>query len=238
MNASHPTRTVNKKRIRKAVGFPGIQSSFQHELMKIQRDTQEETLMQVSEELHDNIGQLLALTKVYLGIAERTLPDPQHILKTANSTLSKATRDLRLLSRSLNKEWLSQFNMIENLHAEVDRINGAGILCAKFTSSVNQLTLSAELQVDVFRIIQESIQNIIKHANARNIDIRITQDTHLEIAIVDDGVGCNLHESKNDGIGIMNMKRRTAMLGGNINWQSQLGQGTEVRVEIPFPDKK
>ena len=95
MNASHPTRTVNKKRIRKAVGFPGIQSSFQHELMKIQRDTQEETLMQVSEELHDNIGQLLALTKVYLGIAERTLPDPQHILKTANSTLSKATRDLR-----------------------------------------------------------------------------------------------------------------------------------------------
>ena len=113
-----------------------LQNSFQQEILKTQLETQEDTFYQVGEEIHDNIGQLLSSTKMLLGLTERSLPSIPDPLRTAQETLGKAISELRALSKSLNKEWLHQFNVIQNLETEIERINSSHVLKLELQSNV------------------------------------------------------------------------------------------------------
>lgn len=215
-----------------------LQSSFQSEILKTQLETQEETFFQIGEEIHDNIGQLLSSTKMLMGLTERSLaaiPDP---FKTAQETLGKAIVELRALSKSLNKEWLHQFNLVQNLETEIERINTAHIIQIQLYSSVKLLPLAPESQVMLFRIIQEAIHNSLKHANAKTIRITIDVNDLIMVSIADDGSGFVSGESAYRGVGIINMKHRTLLLGGNIQWQQRDGGGTEVRIFLPIQNNE
>lgn len=211
-----------------------LQNSFQREILKTQLETQEHTFNQIGEEIHDNIGQLLSSTKMLLGITERSLslvPDP---LKTAQETLGKALFELRALSKSLNKDWLHQFNLIENLQTEIERINIAQILRIELHTSVRTLPLAPEAQVMLFRIIQEAIQNSLKHAYARIIHISISSEKVIKITVVDDGVGFQPKNGEFSGVGIINMKNRMRLLAGVISWKPRDEGGTEVQMFLPI----
>jgi signal transduction histidine kinase len=210
-----------------------LQNSFQQEILKTQLETQEDTFYQVGEEIHDNIGQLLSSTKMLLGLTERSLPSIPDPLRTAQETLGKAISELRALSKSLNKEWLHQFNVIQNLETEIERINSAHVLKLELQSNVKLLALSPEGQVMFFRIIQEAVHNSIKHANAKTINITIDQGELIKVSIIDDGSGINESVHDSEGVGIINMKHRTSLLGGSIEWLPGENSGTEVRIQLP-----
>jgi signal transduction histidine kinase len=187
-----------------------LQNSFQREILKTQLETQEETFHQIGEEIHDNIGQLLSSTKMLLGLTERSLssvPDP---LRTAQETLGKAIGELRAL-----------------------RINSAHVLRLDLSTNVKQLPLSPEGQVMLFRIIQEALHNSIKHANAKTIRISIEVNSAIKVGITDDGSGIQNASQEFHGVGIINMKHRTILLGGTIEWRSAKDSGTEVHIELP-----
>ena len=210
-----------------------LQNSFQQEILKTQLETQEETFHQIGEEIHDNIGQLLSSTKMMLGLTERSLPSIPDPLKTAQETLGKAISELRSLSRSLNKEWLHQFNVIQNLETEIDRINSAHVLKLELDTTAKLLSLSPEGQVMLFRIIQEALNNSIKHANAKTIRITIEQNQNIKVKIIDDGTGIQNNQENSLGVGMINMKHRTSLLGGTIEWLPAENSGTEVRIQLP-----
>jgi signal transduction histidine kinase len=213
-----------------------LQSNFQKELLKTQLETQEETFHQISEELHDNIGQLLSSTRMLLGITERSLSHVPDTLRTADQTLAKAIQDLRMLSKSLNKEWLHQFNVIQNLEAEIERINSAQVIQIELRNNVKILPLPPESQVMLFRIIQEALQNCIRHSNAENALINISSGDFINISINDNGSGFTDAEA-NKGVGLMNMKHRTKLLGGAIEWKQGKDKGTEVSIVIPVQNE-
>jgi signal transduction histidine kinase len=96
--------------------------------------------------LHDNIGQLLSTTKLLLGMAVMELKNVPDTLKTAEQTVAKAIQDLRLLSKSLDKEWLHQFNLIEYLEAEKERINRERKVEVNFVSEYATLPMEPEAQ--------------------------------------------------------------------------------------------
>lgn len=205
---------------------------FEKQLMQSQLETREETFYQLGEELHDNIGQLLNSTKLLIGVSQRTIPNPPDTLITANETLGKAIQELRSLSKSLNKEWLEQFNFIENLEAEVARINSARSLQLHL-SHPGSLHLQADKQIILFRIVQEILQNAMKHARAKNINITVKESgTSLTITIKDDGSGFKETASAK-GVGLLNIKHRTHLLDGTVQWQSFIGSGTAVIIQIP-----
>jgi len=211
-----------------------LRDSFQQEILKTQLETQEETFYQIGEEIHDNIGQLLSSTKMLLGTAERSLiyvPDP---LKTAQETLAKAIGELRALSRSLNREWLHQFNLIENLENEVARANSAHIVQIQLHSSVKSLPLAPEAQVMLFRIIQEAMNNCIKHANATHVGINIELSELISVTIIDDGTGFQVGKHGQRGVGILNMQHRTSLLKGSIAWKTGESGGTEITITLPI----
>ncbi len=228
-------RMYNEKKRRHLEEKERMNIEFEKQLIQSQLETREETMSQVGEELHDNIGQLLNSTKLLIGVAQRSLESPPETLVTANDTLSKAIQELRSLSKSLNKEWLEQFSFIDNLKTEVSRINAALLLQLHFRGP-SSLPLAASGQIILFRIVQEVLQNALKHARAKNIFIDITGElTSISITINDDGIGWEEGPEKN-GVGMINIRHRTGLLGGTVSWQSSPGMGTRVSIQLPVKD--
>ena len=210
-----------------------MEADFEKQLLQSQLETQEETLNQLSTEIHDNVGQLLNSTKLLIGITQRTLSEYPDTLSMADETLGKAIQELRSLSKSLNREWLQQFNFIENLEAEITRINAAKNLQIHFTSP-DILSLKADQQIILFRIVQEILQNALKHSGAKNIVIKIKEDgLRLSISVSDDGNGFN-EAAVQKSVGILNIRHRSHLLGGNAQWQSAIGSGTRVIIQLPL----
>ena len=211
-----------------------LKDSFQQEILKTQLETQEETFYQIGEEIHDNIGQLLSSTKMLLGTAERSLTYVPEPLKTAQETLAKAIGELRGLSKSLNREWLHQFNLIENLENEIARANSAHIVQVQMHSNVKSLPLAPEAQVMLFRIIQEAVNNCIRHAKAAHIGINIDTTSLISVTVVDDGIGFEVARPGKRGVGILNMQHRTSLLKGSISWKARQNGGTEINIVLPI----
>jgi len=208
-----------------------MKREFNNALHQSVAEVQETTLRTVGEELHDNVGQLLSSTKMLLGLTERTFTKVPETFITANETLIKAIAELRSISKILNKEWLKQFSLSENLEAEVKRIRYSGNLQLNMDRS-EDIPANPEEQIILFRIVQEALNNVIKHANADNISITLTNGpANFVISIADDGKGFDV-EGKKDGVGVMNMKHRASLLGGQLEMKSS-PKGSEVAIKLP-----
>ena len=210
-----------------------LRKQYEQELLQSRLETQEYTFQQIGKELHDNLGQLLSTVRMLLGITERNLANPPETLCTANETLGKAIVELRSLSKSLDKEWLEQFNFYDNLAAEITRINSTGSIIRPEFSYTEDLLLKPEEQIVLFRIVQEAIQNAIRHAAMDVIIIRMAQQGELlSIMVIDNGKGFTA-ESMSMGMGLKNMNHRAAILGGTLTWNSIPGEGTTVHITLP-----
>ncbi len=207
-----------------------MKKAFEKTLLQSQVEVQEATFTVLAKELHDNVGQLLSSSKMLMGITQRNLVNIPETLTIAEETLGKAISELRSLSKSLDTQYLQQFDLIENLTTEIKRINSSLVLEIHFAHS-GKLTLTAEEQIILFRVIQEALQNAIKHAEAKNINIEIVSgQQHITITIADDGKG--FEPISSDGLGIRNMKYRTKSLGGSITWNNP-AKGSLITIQLP-----
>jgi signal transduction histidine kinase len=212
-----------------------MEAKYNQELLQAKLETQESSFHQISEELHDNIGQLLSSVRLMLSVYFKSVDQKPQTLVVADETLDKAISDLRNLSKSLNPEWLHQFSLLKNVQSEVDRLNAAGGIEVHFKPLLESLPLSPDAQLMLFRIVQEALQNSIKHSGARHIYIDLEeQESRLQVSIADDGVGISPYQQKTPGVGLLSMKHRISLLGGTISWQRQEPQGTEVFICLPI----
>lgn len=210
-----------------------LKKEFEQTLLLSQIEIQENTFATLSNELHDNICQLLVTTKTLISVTQMRLPAPLDTLTTAEETLGKTINELRSISRSLDKEWLRQFNFIENLTTEVNRINALQTLHIGLATPENIL-LPAEEQLILFRIVQEALQNAVKHSQAEHILIDISHSvSSLVVKITDNGRGFKEESLNSTGLGLKNMKQRTQLLGGTIEWTASPGDGSTVILKLP-----
>jgi signal transduction histidine kinase len=208
-----------------------LAEAFQQQLLQAQLEVQETTYSTLAKELHDNIGQLLSTAKMLLGLTERNLETPPDTLLTANATIGEAIQGIRGLSKSIDRDWLEQFNFIDNLQAEAARINVGKRVSVRIVHS-GTLFLTANAQIILFRMVQEVMQNAIKHGNPVAIVITVLGTDHqLDIKISDDGTGFDT-ETIQEGMGLTNLKYRARVIGGSIKWESAPGQGTEVSINV------
>ncbi|MFT3903236.1 MAG: ATP-binding protein [Niabella sp.] len=213
-----------------------LEEDFNSQLLQSQIEVQEHTFQQIGRELHDNVGQLLSTSRMLIGLTERNLKHPPDTLLTANQTIGEAIQELRSLSKSLDKEWLAQFNLIENLKREISRINAARQIEATLDGN-NHLNLSSSKQIILFRIVQEAIQNAVKHGHCHHIHIHFTnQDKQIGITIKDDGTGFD-EKKVVKGMGIFNIQQRTELLNGTISFESTELGGTQITLLIPESDE-
>jgi len=212
-----------------------MKPEFKNELLQIKLETQQYSIQQASREIHDNIGQLLSSTKMLMSVGFTELSTIPDALKTAEQTIGKAIQDLRFLSKSLNKEWLNKFDLIENLEAEKERVNAAGNVQVSFASEFEILPLQSEEQVMLFHLVQEILQNSIKHAAAKNITIQIkNKDNFFELGIKDDGKGFDAEALKKESPGLRNMEYRVQLLNGTMQWKSEENAGPGISILVPY----
>jgi signal transduction histidine kinase len=209
-----------------------LEDDFNHQILQSRIEVQEQTFQQIGKELHDNVGQLLSTTRMLIGLTERNLKDPPDTLLTANTTLGNAINEIRSLSKSLDKEWLDRFDFENNLKTEIARINLSNVINAALHCECD-MQLPAGKKIILFRIVQEAIQNAVKHSECRNLSISFfKRNGIINILIEDDGKG--FYENYvNEGLGLSNMQHRTILLHGNIKMDSATDKGTKIIIQIP-----
>lgn len=215
-----------------------IKTTHQNELLQSQLEIQEQTFQNISREIHDNIGQKLTLAKLQLN----TLRPSDHSLVTnINSSvemISQAISDLSDISRSLSSEIILSNGLIKALEFETSQLQKSGVYQISFAVTGNPVFMENNTELIIFRIVQEAISNVIKHAKASKISILLHYNsTYLSLCISDNGIGF-ISDNNTLGTGLQNMRKRALQLFGNLTIDSQYGTGTKIIIDIPLIESK
>ena len=215
-----------------------MEYQYQQTLLQTQLEIQEQTLKNISQEIHDNIGQALSLAKLNLNTMPPTNDEAlQQKILNSKELVSKAITDLRDLSRSLDTDYVQEMGLQRAIEYELEMIKKTGTVETSMIVEGAMFRLEKQKELILFRIVQETFNNILKHAGAKTINVNINYGNAFTLVIKDDGKGVNLdplHEGKNNnfGLGIRNMHSRAKLIGAEFNMNSVIGKGTEVEIVL------
>ncbi len=224
----HKRRTLHQKEM-----FD-LKTEYEQTIFKAQLEIQEQTFKNISQEIHDNIGQVLSLAKLNLNVIPKN--ESSEKIGLTEELLTKAISDLRDLSKSLSAEKIADTGIAIAFAQEMAIIEKAAKnIHTEFFYNDEPVLLSREHIIVTFRIIQELLQNIIKHAKADKIKLQLLgSENETTILLEDNGIGFDmtgLDETKT-GIGLKNIKQRCKLIGANFTLDSIPGNGTFVKIII------
>jgi len=209
--------------------------SKQREITDAVLRAQENERSSIGKELHDNLSQILSVTKMYIQMAKTSEKEREVYLDKAGDFILEVIQEIRKISKTLiipGIKIIGLFDNIKSLLNDMERIQSIKI---EFnTEDINENELDEKLQINIFRIIQEQLSNILKHSIATLVTISLTeQENEVVLLISDNGVGCNpLNEIK--GVGILNIRGRAELYGGTVGIVSEPGEGYELKVTLPL----
>ncbi|SRX55263.1 sensor histidine kinase [Aequorivita sp. CIP111184] len=204
--------------------------AFDRELAESQIEIREETLRNISWELHDNIGQLMTLAKIQAQMAQ----EKPELMAEVSQTIGTGLDELRALSKLINPEALKSLSLKEAVSLEIERFNRLKFIAAQLTINGTVVPIEVNTQIILFRILQEFFSNTIKHSKASTLKVVLNYTTE-ELAIIaeDNGVG---FEKSGDfmGIGLKNMKTRAQLINSILKIDSVKGKGTALHLKYKF----
>ena len=198
-------------------------------------ETQEKERSQLGLELHDNVNQVLTTIKLYNEMLLEGIGDQKDILNRSVRHLQSCINEIRSISKRLSAPTLGKISLDESIKELISSINLTNrVQIAYSIVGLEKCTVSQDLHLAVYRIIQEHLNNILKYANASIVSIELLQgNNNLLLSVVDDGVGFDINK-KSSGIGITNMRSRAEHMGGAFTLQSIPGKGTTLTVKFPL----
>lgn len=196
---------------------------------------QEKERNEIGRELHDNINQILATVKIYLGMVKENENVPENLLAECYDYVNYAMEEIRKLSHSLVPPSLGEIGLKEALQDLVEEINNTNKLKMHLVyKSQKETILDQEMELTLYRIVQEQINNILKHSQATNATISLQKDTTTVILnISDNGVGFDT-ATISKGIGLKNIHSRVEFYAGTINIISAPGKGCTLEIYVPY----
>ena len=203
---------------------------FQKTLNASILETQEQLLNSISQDLHDDAGQQLTVINFQLENLKLDINDNENKLEAVSTSVVQLANSLRKISHSLNPNWLENIGFINAIKSESNRISGnKGIeISTNINDDINP-KINHEIEIVIFRIFQETINNILKHAKASRIEINISTSPKLIIEIADNGKGFNADdEGFTDSMGLKNCKSRAKLINFDYQINSEIGRGTKV----------
>jgi len=208
---------------------------FEEEIIKSQLETQEQTLQNISWELHDNVGQLLSVAKLQLNILQPDLAENQKILVDETGKLiSKSLQELRTLSKLLNPEVVKNIGLEEAIQIEIDRFNRLNFIDAVFNIVGDSVAINQKDEIILFRILQEFLSNSVKHSKTSKLDISLTYTPkNLVIIAQDFGVGFDINNIKK-GSGLLNMKSRAKLINTEFTLKPVKNKGVSLTLTYPL----
>jgi two-component system, NarL family, sensor histidine kinase DevS len=201
-------------------------------------EAQELERRRLARELHDETGQ--ALTSILLGLKPLEEGLAEHPARAALAELREqvvsALQDVRRLAVELRPAVLDDFGLVPALERLTDSFAQQSEIRVDFHSALGKTRLPGEVETALYRVVQESLTNILKHADAHNISVSVARRASGVAAVIeDDGDGFDPRAAREDGVGLLGMRERLALLDGRLQVESRPGAGTTVVAEVPVP---
>ncbi len=203
-------------------------------------EAEEKERSRIAQELHDGLGQLLSTARLNVAsledaVTEVDKPDLERSLKI----IDEACVEVRNISHNMMPSALIRLGLIPAVTELVNNVNSAKGIKVDFENNVDS-SLGQSLDITIYRVIQEILNNMIKHAKANHINISIKKnDDDLAIIMTDNGIGFNTDElKKGKGLGWKNIFSRVSMLEGSIQLESELQKGTMVFINLKLKNGK
>ncbi len=216
-----------------------LRAQYEAEILTSSNEIQEQTMKDISRELHDNVGQMLTLVKIQLNNLSEESPENKRITDS-KEFLQTALTDIRSLSKTLNNDNVLAEGLPKAIAFVLARLEKTGIIKTQFKDNYQGQILDHKKEIIVFRIFQELIQNILKHAQAKNIEVNLEETAELlNLELIDDGIGFDFESKKSEkgfstGSGLGNLIHRAELLGGKLEFLkiNEKG-GTRSKLTIP-----
>jgi two-component system, NarL family, sensor kinase len=214
-----------------------MRATFDKQLLESKLEIQEQTFDMISQEIHDNVGQILSLAKVQLGIMEQKQSVEGELLGNVKESISLAMTELRDIAKSLNSERVQKLSLQESITQEIRRINRSGFIKIGADIQGTEKNIPDQHKLIAYRIVQEGFQNIIKHAGASEVKVTIRyMEDSMFITIQDNGIGFEPETAlkKRDGLGLQNILQRATLVGGKAEITSRPGEGTKLQIKMTY----
>ncbi len=203
----------------------------QLELINAIEDTQTAERKRIAQDLHDSVGGSLALLKNKIRTVVEHQDSPSKELLSTLQTVEKTSNDVRQIAHNLMPSELIKFGLVSAIQSILDQLNSEELKAQLYAHNMEQ-RIDTVKEVHLFRITQEVIQNVLKHAKAKNLTVYLNKYAkHLSLMVEDDGDG--FVENTNEGLGINGIKQRVEQLKGSLNIDSSSGRGTTFNIQIP-----
>lgn len=202
---------------------------------------QEGERKRIAQDLHDRLGSMLAMVKVHFKSVEENIESVKEnnrlIYSKANNLLDEACEEVRKISNDLVSGVLNKFGLLPALNDLKNSIVETGQLKIDvFNFGFDENRLDYDIEINLYRIIQELISNILKHSKASEVSIQLLKkDNRLNVVVEDNGIGFNVSElNSSKGMGLKNIESRVDSLHGKYDIDSGKGAGTTITIDIPL----
>ncbi len=219
-----------------------IKEQASQEILKAQLEIREITLNEISKEIHDNSGQILSLIKLNTHMLIEKYAqgkDLNEMLLDTKSLIINAITDLRNLSRSISSDTVEHLGFALALSIQFEKIKKLNHFQTSFEIIGSTQRFPLDKEIVIFRMCQEILQNIMKHSMAKNLNAQIIyQSERLIIDFQDDGIGFDVNilssSYQDQGSGLENLRRRSKLIGANLEIISNIGSGTKIMIQLPY----
>jgi signal transduction histidine kinase len=216
-----------------------------HDYIGAITSAQEEERMRLARELHDDTIQAVIALKQRVQLAQRSAKD-QATRKSLGEleTLAEQTiENLRRLTRALRPIYLEDLGLVTALEMLVNETSQTNHLDVKFQPSGKERRLSREVELALYRIAQEALNNVVHHAKAKHVILQVVFNREIKLEVTDDGVGFNVPKSPTDfapsgHFGLLGIRERADLIGAKLEVQSEAGHGTRLIVHLPFSSRQ
>lgn len=210
---------------------------YEHKITRAIIKTQEDERYEIGGELHDNVCQILATSLMSLAMLKKSVPEASlPMLDQCKGYINMASEEIRNLSHQLAPAFFDDSDLEEAFEMLLKAFNIENIYTTRlsYDESMKKNDIPLDLQLNLYRIVQEQLKNILKYARADIIELDLLiYNKKLIMRITDNGIGFNMATVKK-GIGLANMKRRAELFSGYLEVDSFPGRGCIITVDIPF----
>lgn len=211
----------------------------QRKLVRASIESQERERAEIGRELHDNINQILAVTKAYIEASLQEEDMQEELIQRSVKNLQLAINEIRKISKSLVPPVMDKNGLVDSVQDLIENIQLVNPLSINFLYENEELrNVSPKQQLALYRIVQEQFNNIIKHAQAHNVSVELSENNDfIDLRIKDDGKGFDPKERRK-GVGLSNILSRIELFDGKLEVISSKGHGCTLKIHVPKESKE
>lgn len=226
-----------KRMLQNRIATQQLEADYQRQLLQSTIDSQEKERKRIASDLHDGVGAMLSAAKLNLNMLRSGTIPAEELTEAIGETkemIDDTIDTVRRISKDLLPSSLEAFGLSKAVQELCEKLDNPQTRVT-FNENNEPHSLSQQEELLIFRMIQELINNALKHAEASEIAVQLDWGKPLSVVVTDDGKGFNLEETRKDikkGVGLYSIENRASLVGGEVEFQSKPGEGSTVKIII------